>query len=74
MAMLLLPGILVAARSCQTDTHMPSLMFGTPSLIGSANFTGLNGSRFWFPSISIPIPGRVNTTAHHTLGRWWRMP
>ena len=67
MAMLLLPGILVAARSCQTDTacDMPSLMFGTPSLIGSANFTGPNGSRFWFPSISIPIPGRVNTTAQH---------
>ena len=43
----------------------PTAAFDTPSLVGSSDVSKPNGTKFWFPSISIAIPGHPGHVAQH---------
>jgi hypothetical protein len=42
----------------------PTVHFGTPQLVGSSNYSAPNGSRYWFPSLSMVTNRATNGIQH----------
>jgi hypothetical protein len=55
------------------STAVPTADFGVPMLVGSSDFSKPNGTKFWFPGISIPTGFHGHVAQHVTLandGGW----